>query len=561
MAVTEGEARPGRFDHCPWEFWSRSDDEERAAQLAHQEALAERLRADGGTAEFGDRVFVSPWAGVHTDSLRMGDRSYVGAHAVVTDEVSMGRNCTLNPFSTARGKVLMGDGVRVGAHTSLLGFNHGFAPGAPVHKQPLTSKGIVLGDDVWIGSHVVVVDGVTIGDHCVVGAGAVVTKDLPAWSVAAGSPARRLRDRRDTAPGPGPSSARPSAGGLDGRLEAFARRAREQAAGVLDRCRTEGVPADRPGAAPTVRAGCDAVEIADLLLGGPPPGEDRDALVERLRALQDPLTGLVPEIGGPAPSLDDHAAMYHILCVGYALGLLGSRFAHPVRAVTGLPAERLVERLDALPWRTEAWRSGNWVDGVGTALHFASLDASPGASPQAEALFGWLLSRADRRHGLWGEPDAREGWRQPVNGFYRVSRGSFAQFGLPVPYPERVVDTVLAHSLDPAWFGPDRGTACDVLDVAHPLWLCARRTGHRAGEGRDWARGQLERVLTRWQDGAGFSFALEPGERKDRLPGLQGTEMWLAVTWLLADLLGVGEALGYRPRGIHRPEPAPGGAG
>lgn len=561
MAVTEGEARPGRFDHCPWEFWSSSDDEERAAQLAHQEALAERLRADGGTAEFGDRVFVSPWAGVHTDSLRMGDRSYVGAHAVVTDEVSMGRNCTLNPFSTARGKVLMGDGVRVGAHTSLLGFNHGFAPGAPVHKQPLTSKGVVLGDDVWIGSHVVVVDGVTIGDHCVVGAGAVVTKDLPAWSVAAGSPARRLRDRRDTAPGPGPSSARPSACGLDGRLEAFARRAREQAAGVLDRCRTEGVPADRPGAAPTVRAGCDAVEIADLLLGGPPPGEDRDALVERLRALQDPLTGLVPEIGGPAPSLDDHAAMYHILCVGYALGLLGSRFAHPVRAVTGLPAERLVERLDALPWRTEAWRSGNWVDGVGTALHFASLDASPGASPQAEALFGWLLSRADPRHGLWGEPDAREGWRQPVNGFYRVSRGSFAQFGLPVPYPERVVDTVLAHSLDPAWFGPDRGTACDVLDVAHPLWLCARRTGHRAGEGRDWARGQLERVLTRWQDGAGFSFALEPGERKDRLPGLQGTEMWLAVTWLLADLLGVGEALGYRPRGIHRPEPATGGAG
>ncbi|WP_327242001.1 DapH/DapD/GlmU-related protein [Streptomyces sp. NBC_01320] len=559
--MTEGEARPGRFDHCPWEFWSRSDDEERAAQLAHQEALAERLRADGGTAEFGDRVFVSPWAGVHTDSLRMGDRSYVGAHAVVTDEVSMGRNCTLNPFSTARGKVLMGDGVRVGAHTSLLGFNHGFAPGAPVHKQPLTSKGIVLGDDVWIGSHVVVVDGVTIGDHCVVGAGAVVTKDLPAWSVAAGSPARRLRDRRDTAPGPGPSSARPSAGGLDGRLEAFARRAREQAAGVLDRCRKEGVPADRPGAAPTVRAGCDAVEIADLLLGGPPPGEDRDALVERLRALQDPLTGLVPEIGGPAPSLDDHAAMYHILCVGYALGLLGSRFAHPVRAVTGLPAERLVERLDALPWRTEAWRSGNWVDGVGTALHFASLDASPSASPQAEALFGWLLSRADPRHGLWGEPDAREGWRQPVNGFYRVSRGSFAQFGLPVPYPERVVDTVLAHSLDPAWFGPDRGTACDVLDVAHPLWLCARRTRHRAGEGRDWARGQLERVLTRWQDGAGFSFALEPGERKDRLPGLQGTEMWLAVTWLLADLLGVGEALGYRPRGIHRPEPAPGGAG
>ncbi|MFJ8752590.1 acyltransferase [Streptomyces sp. NPDC102441] len=558
MGPTDGETRPGRYDYCPWEFWSRSGKEERAAQLAHQAELVKRFAAEGGTAEFGDRVFVSPWAGVHTDSLRLGDRSYIGAHAVVTDEIAMGRNSTLNPFSTARGKVVMGDGVRVGAHTSLLGFNHGFAPDEPVHRQPLTSKGIVLGDDVWIGSHAVVVDGVTIGDHCVVGAGAVVTKDLPAWSVAAGSPARRLRDRRDTTTaGPGAPRPGPAAGSLDTRLERFARRSREQAGEVLGRCRPDGSWVERPGASPTVRAVCDAVEIADLLLGGPPPGEDRDALVERLRALQDPVTGLVAEFGGPSPSLDDHSAMYHILCAGYALELLGSRFAHPVRAVTELPADRLVERLDGLPWRTEAWRSGNWVDGAATALHFAS----PGSSPQTATLFGWLLTRADPRHGLWGAPDAKEGWRQPVNGFYRTSRGSFAQFGLPVPYPERTVDTVLTHSLDPAWFGPDRGTACDVLDVIHPLWLCARSTGHRAGEGRDWARGQLERVLARWQDGAGFSFALEPGERPDRLAGLQGTEMWLAVTWLLADHLGSGEALGYRPRGVHRPEPARAGLG
>lgn len=39
-------------------------------------------------------------------------------------------------------------------------------------------------------------------------------------------------------------------------------------------------------------------------------------------------------------------------------------------------------------------------------------------------------------------------------------------------------------------------------------------------------------------------------------PGLQGTEMWLAIAWYLADLLGVSDALGYRPRGVHRPEPS-----
>ncbi|MFI8946581.1 acyltransferase [Streptomyces sp. NPDC053750] len=561
MGSVEGETRPGRFDYCPWEFWSGSDEEQRAAQLAYQAGLVEEIRAGGGSAGFGERVFVSPWAGVQADTLLLGDRSYIGAHAVVTDEVRMGRNCTLNPFSTARGRVTAGDGVRVGAHTSLLGFNHGFEPGEPVHRQPLTSKGIVIGDDVWIGSHVVVVDGVTIGDHCVVGAGAVVTKDLPAWSVAAGNPARRLKDRRDAAPQRSPGGAPRPGGSLDGRLERFARRAREQAGDVLERCRTGDAWTDRPGVPPTVRATCDAVEIAALLLGGPPPGADGAGLVERLRGWQDPATGLVPEFGCEAPGLDDDAALYHILSVGYALDLLGSRFAHPVRAVTELPAAQLVERLDGLPWSTRAWRSGHWVDGVATALHFASADspdspASPASSPQVEALFGWLLTRADPGHGLWGAPDAKEGWRQPVNGFYRTVRGSFAQFGLPVPYPERTVDTVLTHSRNPAWFGPDRGTACDVLDVIHPLWLCARRTEHRLTEGRDWARGQLERVLGRWQDGAGFSFALEPGDRPDRVAGLQSTEMWLAVTWLLADHLGAGEALGYRPRGVHRPEPA-----
>ncbi|MGW3572088.1 acyltransferase [Streptomyces sp. NPDC000941] len=548
--------RPRRYDYCPWEFWGAATEEERAEQLDHQRRLAERLASGGGEAEFAERVFVSPWAGVFTERLRMGERSYIGAHAVVTDDVAMGRDCTLNPFTTARGRLQLGDGVRVGAHTSLLGFNHSFAPDRPVHRQPLTSAGIVIGDDVWIGSHVVVVDGVTIGDHCVIGAGAVVTKDLPPWSIAAGNPARRLRDRRDGQTAPGPRSV----DALDVRLERFAARAREQAPDVLARCRDGDTWTDRPGAARTVRSVCDAVEIADVLLGVPPPGSDGAELAERLRSLQDPDTGLVPEYGAGPPSLADDTAMYHILSVGYALDLLGSGFAHPVRAVQDLAPAELMDRLDKLPWRTEAWRSGHWVDGLGTAV-LRDLDGFGLRAPAAEALFGWLLTRADPGHGLWGAPGAADRWRQPVNGFYRATRGTFAQFGLPLPYPERTVDTVLAHSRDPAFFGPDRGDACDVLDVIHPLWLCARQTGHRIAEGRDWARGQLERLLGRWQDGAGFSFALEPGGRAPHVPGLQGTEMWLAIAWLLADHLGVSDALGYRPRGVHRPEPARHGLG
>ena len=60
----------------------------------------------------------------------------------------------------------------------------------------MVSDGIVIGEDVWIGANVCVTDGVRIGDHAVVGMGAVVTRDVPAWAVAAGNPAQVIGDRR-----------------------------------------------------------------------------------------------------------------------------------------------------------------------------------------------------------------------------------------------------------------------------------------------------------------------------------------------------------------------------
>jgi hypothetical protein len=59
-----------------------------------------------------------------------------------------------------------------------------------------------------------------------------------------------------------------------------------------------------------------------------------------------------------------------------------------------------------------------------------------------------------------------------------------------------------------------------------------------------------------WSDGAGFSFALERGEGWQRTPGLLGTEMWLSITWLLGDYLGMSDVLDFQPQGIHRPRPA-----
>jgi hypothetical protein len=202
------------------------------------------------------------------------------------------------------------------------------------------------------------------------------------------------------------------------------------------------------------------------------------------------------------------------------------------------------------------------VDSYGTALYWNR--RLFGVDGPRETLLGWLLTRQDPWTGLWGTPTAAEGRRQPVNGYYRLTRGTFAQFGLPVPRPETTIDTVLAHRRDPRFFADGRGTACDVLDVIHPLWLCGQQTRHRRDEAAGWARDRLLATLDRWRPGAGFAFSPAPlaggpapAAGREHEPSLMGTEMWLAIVWLLADVLGESGALGYRPRGVHRPEPAP----
>ncbi|WP_275003343.1 acyltransferase [Promicromonospora iranensis] len=566
-----------RIDFLPWEYDPTS--QEGAAQEARQGELV-----DAG-ALIGTGVFIAPSAAVFCDRLAVGDRTYIAALAYVTGDLTIGADCSINPYAVVRGEIRMGDGVRIGAHTSILGFNHSMSTDRPIFEQGTWSKGITLGDDVWIGSNATILDGVTVGDHVIVGAGAVVTKDVPDWAIVAGNPARVIRDRRAeqgaaSAPEVTPDARADATADLAAELRSFAGRAREQAGELLARCFEDGRFVDRPAAAagplePAVRPWADAVEIADLLLGGPPPGFDAGDLVRRLTARQDPATGLIPEgdlsdsgVSERSPAqppaseerLDpmDGSASYHILSVGYAVRLLGGRLPYPVRAVHSMTERDLVRSLEARDWGAQAWGSGAAVDALATAcaLNIADFSAElpDGGAGPVYGLMGWLSAAADPRTGMWGTPQPAPRWLQAVNGFYRLTRGSYAQLGLPLPYPEAAVDTVLEHAADPYLATPEGYTACNVLDIIHPLWLAARQTGHRRAEGEAWARGQLRRALRSWTDGAGFAFAPASGG-PDAVAGLQGTEMWLSIVWLLSDYLGIADALGYRPRGVHSPDP------
>ncbi|GAA2655161.1 hypothetical protein Adu01nite_90920 [Paractinoplanes durhamensis] len=262
-----------------------------------------------------------------------------------------------------RGKIRLGDAVRIGAHTSILGFNHGWTdPDTEVFRQPMSYRGITVGNDVWIGSHVVILDGVTVGDRAVLAAGAVVTKDVPAGAVVGGNPARVLRWR---VPQPGPAMSD---------LTVFADRARDQATAILANAWNPDSRqfTDQPGGEVTVRAQCDAIEIADLLLGRAPSQLPADEQAERLHHV-------------PTLDLFDGTDSYHVLCAGYALDLLGSEFPEPIRLPT---PQELAAGLRGLPWDGGAWHGGHIVDGLGIALHWNLRKGSPPPDGLAETLSG-----------------------------------------------------------------------------------------------------------------------------------------------------------------------------
>ena len=184
------------------------------------------------------------------------------------------------------------------------------------------------------------------------------------------------------------------------------------------------------------------------------------------------------------------------------------------------------------------------MDAIGTALYFNARYFTTGRA--RETLFGWLALKQDRGSGLWGSPTVAEGLLQPVNGFYRLTRGTYAQFGLPMPNPERAIDSVLANYRNYAGFSGRTYTACNLLDTIHPLWLCLKQTDHRRAEAEVIARAVIARAAERWSDGKGFAFA------DGQAPGLQGTEMWLSVAHLAAELLGIADRFAFVPKGVHR---------
>jgi acetyltransferase-like isoleucine patch superfamily enzyme len=136
-----------------------------------------KLKRRGKGVKISPTVFFK-----YPEMIQIGDHSFI--------------NHLCSVWASPRGPITIGSNVLLGPCASIFSSNHGIARGELIRNQPGQDAPIEIGDDVWLGAHVVVTAGVSIGNGAVVGAGAVVTTDLPPMSISAGVPARVIGYRQ-----------------------------------------------------------------------------------------------------------------------------------------------------------------------------------------------------------------------------------------------------------------------------------------------------------------------------------------------------------------------------
>jgi acetyltransferase-like isoleucine patch superfamily enzyme len=136
--------------------------------------------------------------------ISIGDESRVEHGAILATfygSIEIGSRSMVGPYSVlyGTGGLVIGDNVLIGPHVVIVAANHNFSSAdVPIRDQHNTGLGIAIESDVWIGAQASILDGVTVGSGSVVAAGAVVTRDVPPNSLVGGVPAKVIRDRADT---------------------------------------------------------------------------------------------------------------------------------------------------------------------------------------------------------------------------------------------------------------------------------------------------------------------------------------------------------------------------
>jgi len=192
------EQKRKRLNHMPWLY-----DIEKHKTFAKQwqKDVQEKLM-ELETVEFiGDDTFM---ADVNVNVFAERGRKIlfhnycrIAANVYLHGPIEVGENVSINQHCHMEGPIWIGKDSRIGPSTSIFAFDHNFDESETlIRSQKVKSEGVHIGEDVWIGANVSIVDGVTIGAHSVVGIASVVTKNIPEYEVWAGNPCKKIGERK-----------------------------------------------------------------------------------------------------------------------------------------------------------------------------------------------------------------------------------------------------------------------------------------------------------------------------------------------------------------------------
>jgi acetyltransferase-like isoleucine patch superfamily enzyme len=144
-----------------------------------------------------------------TNGIQLGDRVSIGKYAIIRpsniyggaigEGLLLGNHSNIGPYNYigCSGKITIGNNVMMGPRVSIYAENHVFDnPNITIKEQGVEKQQVIIEDDCWIASNVVITAGVTIGKGSVIAAGAVVTESFPPYSVIGGVPAKLLKARK-----------------------------------------------------------------------------------------------------------------------------------------------------------------------------------------------------------------------------------------------------------------------------------------------------------------------------------------------------------------------------
>lgn len=210
-------------------FWMRHAGLSRTGRIATRLAtwFAPPYKSRTHLANYNSKGYIAPSANISHRNLKLGAHVFIGDRVIIYQanggsvelgdhvklyadiiletgeggQLTIGADTHIQPrcqLMSYKGPLQIGSRAEIAPNCAFYPYDHGFAPGEKIRNQPLRTKGgIIIGDDVWLGVGVIVLDGTRIGAGAVIGAGSVVTKDIPENAIAFGVPARIVKMRTE----------------------------------------------------------------------------------------------------------------------------------------------------------------------------------------------------------------------------------------------------------------------------------------------------------------------------------------------------------------------------